>query len=43
MCSIIGYCGKPQVTRAFEEGFARTLSRGPDDSRLFKVDRKSVV
>lgn len=37
MCSIIGYCGAPQDMRAFEEGFARTLSRGPDDSRLFKV------
>ena len=37
MCSIIGYCGTPQDQKAFEEGFARTLSRGPDDSRLLCV------
>ena len=32
MCSIIGYCGKPQDMAAFREAFARTLSRGPDDT-----------
>lgn len=37
MCSIIGYCGTPQDQKAFEVGFARTLSRGPDDSRLLCV------
>ena len=37
MCSIIGYCGKPIEKEAFEEGFWRTLSRGPDDSRMIEV------
>ena len=34
MCSIIGYCGKPQDMAAFRAAFARTVSRGPDDSRM---------
>ena len=34
MCSIIGYCGPVADRRAFEEGFRRTASRGPDDSRV---------
>ena len=33
MCSIIGYCGKIADKEAFEAGFARTKSRGPDDTR----------
>ncbi|MBO4331025.1 MAG: asparagine synthase B [Oscillospiraceae bacterium] len=33
MCSIIGYCGSVPDRSAFEKGFARTRSRGPDDSR----------
>ena len=37
MCSIIGYCGKPVDMAAFQAGFERTLSRGPDDSRLVDV------
>ncbi len=37
MCSIIGYCGTPQNQQAFETGFARTLSRGPDDTRMLCV------
>ena len=37
MCSIIGYCGKPIDMLSFQEGFQRTLSRGPDDSRLLDV------
>lgn len=37
MCSVIGYCGKPIDMQAFEKGFKRTLSRGPDDSRLLEV------
>ena len=37
MCSIIGYCGKPIEKEAFEEGFWRTLSRGPDESRMIEV------
>ena len=34
MCSIMGYCGAGAAPEAFEEGFARTVSRGPDDSRI---------
>ena len=34
MCSIMGYCGKCTDWEAFERGFSRTLSRGPDDSRF---------
>ena len=34
MCSIMGYCGSCAARSSFEEGFAATLSRGPDDSRI---------
>ena len=34
MCSIIGYCGKPFRYKDFSEGFARTVSRGPDDTQI---------
>ena len=34
MCSIMGYCGKCADKKKFEEGFSRTKSRGPDDSRI---------
>lgn len=34
MCSIMGYCGGSAAMDKFREGFARTLSRGPDDSRI---------
>lgn len=34
MCSIMGYCGLGITTEQFSEGFDRTLSRGPDDSRI---------
>ena len=37
MCSIIGYCGKPASMADFQAGFARTISRGPDDSRVIDV------
>ena len=37
MCSIIGYCGKPMDTAALQTAFARTISRGPDDSRILDV------
>ena len=33
MCSIMGYCGAGADRQAFEKGFARTKSRGPDDTR----------
>ena len=34
MCSIFGYCGPVADVGAFIEGFSRTVSRGPDDSRI---------
>ena len=37
MCSIIGYCGRAADLTAFQAGFARTVSRGPDDSRVIDV------
>ena len=37
MCSIIGYCGKPLRQAAFETAFSRTLSRGPDDTRIVEA------
>ena len=37
MCSIIGYCGKPLDMAAFRAAFARTVSRGPDDTRIVNV------
>ena len=33
MCGIMCYCGKNVSAEKFAEGFARTVSRGPDDSR----------
>ena len=37
MCSIIGYCGDVADRSAFETGFARTRSRGPDDTRIINA------
>lgn len=34
MCSIMGYCGSGADRSAFQKGFAATVSRGPDDSRI---------
>lgn len=34
MCSIMGYCGSGAVMEEFRKGFDRTLSRGPDKSRI---------
>jgi len=34
MCSIMGYCGDAVDYDAFMEGFCRTVSRGPDCSRV---------
>ena len=39
MCSIIGYCGPVADLEAFQLGFDRTRSRGPDDSRLVRAGR----
>ena len=37
MCSIIGYCGPGWDSEAFYQGFARTKSRGPDDTRIVET------
>ena len=37
MCSIFGYCGEVRDYAAFEKGFSRTKSRGPDDTRVTRV------
>ena len=37
MCSIMGYCGSSADLALFQEGFARTISRGPDDSRIVET------
>ena len=34
MCSIMGYCGKGADLSKFKEGFERTISRGPDASKI---------
>ena len=34
MCSIMGYCSKDADPEIFKTHFARTISRGPDDSRI---------
>ena len=34
MCSIMGYCSDGAAFGRFQEGFAKTISRGPDDSRI---------
>ncbi len=37
MCSIMGYCGSDVDMSKFEEGFEKTVSRGPDDCRIINV------
>ena len=34
MCSIMGYCSSGVTFDIFKEKFDRTISRGPDDSRI---------
>ena len=34
MCSVMGYCSRSAAYDAFKEGFDKTISRGPDDSRI---------
>ncbi len=38
MCSIMGYFKKGADRQLFEKGFAATVSRGPDDSRITEFD-----
>ncbi|MBS5522520.1 MAG: asparagine synthase B [Clostridiales bacterium] len=39
MCSIMGYCGSGAAFEGFKEGFGRTVSRGPDDSRIINTGK----
>lgn len=39
MCSIMGYCGSGVSFEAFQKGFAATISRGPDDSRIIDTGK----
>ena len=41
MCSIMGYCGtiSALTRKAFDEGFARTVSRGPDMTRVVETGK----
>lgn len=39
MCSIIGYLRSDAPYGAFEQGFQKTLSRGPDDSRILDTGK----
>lgn len=39
MCSIMGYCGGGASIKEFKVGFDRTISRGPDDSRIVDTGR----
>ena len=39
MCSIMGYCGICRDIDQFKQGFLKTLSRGPDDSRILEAGR----
>ena len=34
MCSIMGYCDSCDDFERFKKGFDKTVSRGPDDSRI---------
>ena len=34
MCSIMGYCSRSVALDVFKKGFEKTISRGPDDSRI---------
>lgn len=35
----MGYCGSGAAFEGFEEGFGRTVSRGPDDSRIINTGK----
>ena len=39
MCSIMGYCGAGLPLARFQEGFDRTKSRGPDDTRVIDTGK----
>lgn len=37
MCSIMSYCSRSAAFDVFMEGFGKTISRGPDDSRVVET------
>ena len=37
MCSIMGYCSRSVELGSFMEAFQKTVSRGPDDSRVVET------
>ena len=39
MCSIMGYCGSEISEAAFRKGFDKTISRGPDMSRVIRTGK----
>ena len=39
MCSIMGYCAAGADLEAFRKGFDRTISRGPDESRIIDTGK----
>lgn len=39
MCSIMGYCGTSATMEIFQRGFEKTVSRGPDDSRIINTGK----
>lgn len=39
MCSIIGYCDSDVTFDLFKDGFEKTKSRGPDDSRIIDTGK----
>lgn len=39
MCSIMGWCGCDVAPEDFKKGFDRTVSRGPDDSRIIDTGK----
>ncbi len=38
MCSIMGYCSRSAAVDVFMEGFKKTISRGPDDTRIVETE-----
>ena len=39
MCSIMGYCSTGAVFELFKKGFDKTVSRGPDDSKIINTGK----
>ena len=42
MCSIIGYCDPAWESAAFYDGFFRTKSRGPDDTKIVNTGKGAL-